>query len=225
MNDETIKASLITLGLKEGASLADIRAAYIAKTSQERFQQVILGDENLEKDFSRYYKSYILLLKHYSEMENPDLSDYPQEGIVNYIFNQGLFYLINQDYLKAMEKFQEVYNLNKKNLLVLLYMGILLIKRKNYYGAEKYFQEAVDIDKDCEDAWFYLGENYLKAGEFRKALLMFENVKRLNPSRRGLNVKLKELREKFPHLAPVKEGERKENKKSSLFSRIFKTHE
>jgi hypothetical protein len=66
MEDESIKAALVTLGLKEDASLADIRTAYLAKTTQNRFRQVILGDEHLEKDFSRYYKTYITLLKHFS---------------------------------------------------------------------------------------------------------------------------------------------------------------
>ena len=217
MEDEAIKAALVTLGLKEDVSLADIRSAYLAKISQDRFQQVILGDEHLEKDFTRYYKTYITLLKHHSKSESTDLNDFPQDQMIKFHFNQGLFYLINQNYLKAMEKFQEVYKLNKKDILILLYMGILLMKRKNHYAAEKYFQDALDIDQQCEDAWYYLGENYLKAGEFRKALLMFESVKRLNPSRKGLIVKIKEIKEKIPQLSSP--GERK---KSSLFSRIFK---
>ncbi|HLP47567.1 MAG TPA: tetratricopeptide repeat protein [Candidatus Kapabacteria bacterium] len=220
MKDEAIKAALITLGLKEDASLTDIRAAYLAKTSQDRFQQVILGDEHLEKDFVRYYKTYIMLLKHYSELESATLTDYPQDQIVTYLFNQGLFYLINQNYLKAMEKFQEAHKLDKKDVLVLLYMGILLMKRKNHYAAEKYFQDALDIDPQCEDAWFYLGENYLKAGEHRKALLMFESVRRLNPSRKGLIFKINEIKEKISQSSSAEE--RNEKKKPSLFKRIFK---
>lgn len=216
MEDESIKAALVTLGLRENASLADIRSAYLAKTTQKGFQQVILGDEHLEKEFSRDYKAYITLLKHHSESESTDINDYSQDQMVKFHFNQGLFHLISQNYIKAMEKFEVAYNLNKKDVLVLLYMGILLIKRKNYYAAEKYFLDAVAVDDQCEDGWFYLGENYLKAGEYRKALHMFESVKRLNPTRKELPFKIREVKEKMPQLLTTDE-----KKKPSLFSRLF----
>lgn len=217
MDDEIIKAALVALGLKEDAALADIRASYLAKTTQGRFQSVILGDEHLEKDFNRYYKSYITLLKHYSESESTDLNFYPPDQIVKFHFNQGLYYIINQNYIKAMEKFQEAYRLNKKDVLVLLYMGILMMKRKNYYAAEKYFQEAVDIDPMSDDGWFYLGENYLKAGEFRKALIMFESSKRLNPDRKEIAFRLREIRDKMPQLFQYDD-----KRESSLLKRFFK---
>ncbi len=217
IDDEFVKAALVALGLKEDASLADVRSSYLTITTQSCFQKIILGDEHLEKDFTRYYKSYITLLKHYSESESTNLNFYPQDQIVKFHFNQGLFYIINQNYIKAMEKFQEAHQLDKKDVLVLLYMGILLMKLKNYYAAEKYFQEAVNIDPQSDDGWFYLGENYLKAGEFKKALSMFESAKRLNPSRSEIAFKLKEIREKMPQLFHQK-GE----KQPSLLKRIFK---
>ncbi|MCX6581677.1 MAG: tetratricopeptide repeat protein [Candidatus Aminicenantes bacterium] len=216
MDDELLKAALVALGLREDASLADIRASYLAKTTQGRFQAVILGDEHLERDFNRYYKSYITLLKYYSQSESTDLNFYPQDQIVKFHFNQGLYFIINRDYMKAMEKFQEAHRLDKKDVLVLLYMGILLMKLKNYYAAEKYFLEAVDIDPQSDDGWFYLGENYLKAGELKKALAMFESAKRLNPSRREIAFRLREIMDKMPQLFHH-EGE----KQPSLLKRIF----
>lgn len=207
----------MALNIKEDASLADVRASYLTKTTQNRFQAVILGDEHLEKEFSMYYKSYITLLKHFAESESADLNFYPPDQIVKFHFNQGLYYIINQNYIKAMEKFQEAHQLDKKDVLVLLYMGILLMKLKNYYAAEKYFQEAVDIDPQSDDGWFYLGENYLKAGEFKKALSMFETAKRLNPSRREIAFRLREIRDKMPQLFRNEGGE-----KPSLLKRIFK---
>jgi len=217
MDDELLKAALVALGLKEDASLADVRASYLAKTTQGRFQTVILGDEHLEKDFTRYYKSYITLLKHYSESESTDLNFYPQDQIVKFHFNQGLYFIINRDYMKAMEKFQEAHRLDKKDVLVLLYMGILLMKLKNYYAAEKYFLEAVDIDPQSDDGWFYLGENYLKAGELKKALSMFESAKRLDPNRKEIAFRLREIRDKMPQLF-----HHEEKKQPSLLKRIFK---
>jgi tetratricopeptide (TPR) repeat protein len=85
---------------------------------------------------------------------------------------------------------------DKMDVLVLIYMGILLLKRKNYYAAEKYIQDALKIDKQNDDAWFYLGESYLKAGEYRKALNMFETVRNLNPSHSDLGQRIKEIKER-----------------------------
>jgi tetratricopeptide (TPR) repeat protein len=215
MEEEWVKAALVALGLKEDASVTEIRAAYLDKTTQNRFQRVILGDEHLEKDFVRYYKAYITLLKHHSQTESADLHYYPQDQIVKFHFNQGLYHIIKGNYPKAIDKFQHAHSIDKEDGLVLLYMGILLLKRKNYYAAEKYFLDAVKLDKQNDDAWFYLGENYLKAEEYRKALNMFETARNLNPSRSEVAFKIKELKTRLGAQTPVEE-------KPSLLSRIFK---
>jgi len=215
MENEWVKAALVVLGLREEASVTEIRAAYLTKTTHRNFQEVILADEHLEKEFVKYYKSYITLLKHYSESESEDLSYYPPDQIVKFHFNQGLYYLINQDYMKAMEKFQIAHNIDKKDVLVLLYMGILLIKRKNYYAAEKYLLDAIKIDKENFDAWYYLGETYLKAEELRKALNMFDTARNLNPSRKEVSFKVRELKAKLAARTPAA-------KKPSFLTRLFK---
>jgi tetratricopeptide (TPR) repeat protein len=216
MEKEWVKAALVALGLGEDVHFTEIRAAYLEKTTQKKFQRVILSDEYLEKDFIKYYKAYITLLKHYSESEDNDgLSDYPQDKIEIFHFNQGLYHLINQNYIKAMEKLEQAHKINKKDVLVLIYMGILLLKRKNYYAAEKYFLEAVKVDDQNDDAWFYLGENYLRAKEYKKALKMFETVRSLDPAREELALKIKEVKEKLGQKFPV-------GKRKSLFDRIFK---
>lgn len=215
MENEWIKAALVALGLREDASVTEIRSAYLTKTTHRNFQEVILTNEHLEKEFTKYYKSYITLLKHHSESESEDLSYYPQDQIAKFHFNQGLYHLINQNYMKAMEKFQVAHKTDKEDILVLLYMGILLMKRKNYYAAEKYFLDAVKIDKENFDAWYYLGETYLKADELRKAVNMFDTARLLNPSRNEVAFKVKELKAR---LAVKNPGA----KKPSFFSRLFK---
>jgi tetratricopeptide (TPR) repeat protein len=117
--------------------------------------------------------------------------------------------------MKAMEKFQQAYKINKKDVLVLIYMGILLLMRKNYYAAEKYLLEAVKIDEKNNDAWFYLGENYLRAKEYKKALDIFETVRSLDPAREELALKINEVKERLEQKFPV-------GKRKSLFERIFK---
>ncbi len=214
---------MVALGLREGASITEARAAYIQRTTNFRFDGVILGDEHLEKEFSKYYKSYITLLKYFSEAESEDVNDlsyYPQEQIVTFLVNQGIFHMIQQNYMRAMEKFQEAYNMDRTNEQVLLYMGIILVKRKNYYAAEKYFKDIIDGNRDNDDAWFQLGETYYKAGEYRKALNMYETAKQLDTTRKDAAQKIKELK-------PVVEGkmtmaQMTQGKKESWLGRLFK---
>lgn len=215
MENEWVKAALVALGLREEASVTEIRSAYLTKTTHRNFQEVILSNEHLEKEFVKYYKAYITLLKYHSESESEDLSYYPQDQIVKFHFNQGLFHMINQNYMKAMEKFQIAHKIDKEDVLVLLYMGILLTMRKNYYAAEKYFLEVIKVDRENFDAWYYLGETYLKADELRKALNMFDTARNLNPSRKEVAFKVKDLKAKLAARAPTQ-------KKQSWLSRLFK---
>jgi tetratricopeptide (TPR) repeat protein len=196
---ETGKVAHVTLGLKEGAPMSEIRAQYLDKTSQGKFRCVIIGDEHLMDEFVRYHEAYVTLGKRHagtgSSLES-DLSYYPTDQVFQLHLNQGIYYVLRQNYIKAGEKFQDAYKINSQDTTVLLYMGFLLMKRKNYYAAEKYLKIAVKIDQDCDDAWFYLGECYYKAGELRKALSMYETAKILNPGRSEIAVRMKEIREK-----------------------------
>ncbi|MCP5053757.1 MAG: tetratricopeptide repeat protein [bacterium] len=229
---ESNKAALIDLGLKDGVSLTEIRMEYLEKTSHNRFQRVLsTEDEELQQEFLKYYKAYLTLLKFHSESDSDSDSDsesesesdmdyYPSEQVFQFHLNQGIFYFINQDYLKAGEKFQAAAKINSKNLLVQLYLGVLLLKRKSYYAAEKYFKEAVKINQNSDDAWFYLGESYYRAGEPRKALSMYETAKTLNPGRKELAYRVKEIKEKLG--LKKTRGNKKSGKKESFFSRLFK---
>jgi len=202
--NETVKAALITFGLKDGATLTEVRAEYLDVTSESKFMRVLSDDEELADQFTRYYKAYATLIKHYaSEGGREDLSLYPADQLFLFHFNTGVYFFLNQQFLKAGEKFQEAYKVNPKHCTLLVYLGILLLKRKNYYAAEKYFKDAALVDKNSDDAWFYLGESYLKAGQHRKAYSMFETAKTLNPGRTEIAFRLKELKEQG-HTPPRK---------------------
>jgi tetratricopeptide (TPR) repeat protein len=197
---ETVKVAYVTLGLNEGAPMSEIRAQYLDKTSQGKFRCVIIGDEHLRDEFVRYHEAYVTLGKHHAETGSSlesDLSLYPTDQVFQLHLNQGIYYILRQNYIKAGEKFQDAYKINNQDTTALLYMGFLLMKRKNYYAAEKYLKIAVKNDQNCDDAWFYLGECYHKAGELRKALSMYETAKILNPGRSEIAVKMKEIREKL----------------------------
>ena len=70
------------------------------------------------------------------------------------------------------------------------------MKRNSHFAAEKYFRDALKLDDNNEDAWFYLGENYFRLGKFEKAIEMFKRVNMINPSRKDLGARIIEAGEK-----------------------------
>jgi tetratricopeptide (TPR) repeat protein len=194
--NESIKAALIALDLKEGVTMTEIRAQYLDKTSQQKFRGVIESDEQLKKEFVKYHNAYITLTRHYAESDSAaELEFYPPDQVFRIHLNQGIYHLLNQNYLKAGEKFQAAHKIDALDKTALLYLGILLLKRKNYYAAEKYFKDVVKSERGDDDGWFYLGECYMKAGEHRKAKPMYETARNLNPSRIEIASRLKEINE------------------------------
>jgi tetratricopeptide (TPR) repeat protein len=214
--DESVREALINLDLDRKATITEIRAQYLEKTSRDKFQHGVLVDDSLQKEFDKYHIAYVTLVKHLAQGDNAsDLQYYPPGQVFQFHFNQGVHYFIHRDYIKAGEKFQEAYKIDKTSVPVLLYLGFLLLKRKNVYAAEKYFKEAVQFDQENDDAWFYLGESYLEAGELRKALTMYETAKKLNPGRHEVAFKIKEIMDRLK-VKSIK------TKKPSVMQRIFK---
>ena len=97
------------------------------------------------------------------------MSLFSSDQLAKFFYNQGVYALCKDNYLLAGEKFHEAYKLNKRNIYLLIYLGIILTVRKNYYAAEKYFSDAIKRDPNYDDAWFYAAENYFKAGNFEQA--------------------------------------------------------
>jgi tetratricopeptide (TPR) repeat protein len=214
--DESVREALITLDLDRKATITEIRAQYLEKTSRDIFQHGVLVDDSRQKEFDKYHIAYVTLVKHLSQGDNAsDLQYYPPGQVFQFHFNQGVHCFIHWDYIKAGEKFQEAYKIDKTSVPVLLYLGLLLLKRKNVYAAEKYFKEAVQFDQENEDAWFYLGESYLEAGELRKALTMFETAKKLNPGWHEVASRIKEITDRL-------KVKRIKTKKPSAVQRFFK---
>lgn len=214
--NEAVVRALRQFNLKDDSSLGQIREVYLDFTSQNKFQKVFLGDEQLEKEFIKYYESYMLFLK-YQPSATSEAVQLPAETVFKLILNQGIYCLINQQYIKASDKLQEAYKLNQKHVMLLIYMGILLLKRKNFYAAEKYLLEATTLDRNCYDAWYYLGETYQQTGKVDKALKMFETAKVLNPLRQEVAYRKKEITDSRDHPAS---GPQKKVKKSIFGRRI-----
>jgi len=188
---------LQTLGLKRDASVSDVRATYLQLTSQNKFRKVLLAEERLQKEFTRYHEAYVSLLHQYEEEgAGSDPNYYPPDQVARFLFNSGVYHILKQNYIKAGEKLQQAYKSNSRDSLTIAYLGILLMLRKNFFAAEKYFLDAAKIDPNNEDAWFYAAENYSRAGNDKKALEMYSKVKALNPLRKETDAKILESAKK-----------------------------
>ncbi len=186
--------SFAILGINPGATITETRTAYLKKTSHLQFSKIFISNEEIVDEFKRYHAAYVFIMRDSSELDNlSDLSIYPPDQVFRLILNQGIYYMINNNYIKAGEKFQEAYSLDKQNEEVLIYLGILLLKRKNYYAAEKYFLDAIKVNRENDDAWVFLGDTYVNAGKEAKALIMFETAKKINPLRLEIAKKIKSL--------------------------------
>jgi tetratricopeptide (TPR) repeat protein len=220
--NETIIKSLKVYNLKENATISDMRTAYLERTSQNKFQKVFFGDEQIEKEFLKYYEAYMVYLKNYED-EREDLSNYSSDMVFKFTLNQGLYYMIRQQYMKAFEKFQEAFKLKNTNVTLLVYLSIILIKRKNYYAAEKYLNQATELDKNNDDAWFYLGETYVETGNLKKALKMFETCRVLNPLRSEVAAKLKDIKVRLGIEAPTQSPREKRSFLNWFLKKFDKT--
>jgi tetratricopeptide (TPR) repeat protein len=188
---------LQTLGLKRDASVSDVREIYLQLTGQIKFRKILLSDERLQTEFTRYHEAYVSLLHQYEEEGcGTDTNYYPPEQVARFLFNSGVYHILKQNFIKAGEKLQQAYSTNGRDSLTIIYLGILLMLRRNFFAAEKYFLDAAKIDPDNEDAWFYAAENYSRAGNDKKALEMYTKVRTLNPLRKEIDAKIRESAKK-----------------------------
>ena len=221
-NQESLRA-LRVFNLKEDASLKELRSVYLERTSQKKFQRVFLEDESVAREFNKYYEAYIRFLKNYSGSDL-DLGDFHPDTVFRFPLNQGIYFLIKRQYMKAAEKFQEAYQLKKNDVLLLIYLGIILIKRRNYYAAEKYLIQATELDKNHDDAWYYLGAVYQATGNLNKALKMYEACKLLNPLHTGIDGRIKEVRIGLGMEKPDKKSREKKSILNRLLGKLDKKH-
>ena len=195
-NTEYLEELLRLFNLEKDASASDILEKYLEKTLQIKFQRILLPEVALKEEFLRYHDTFIKILKILqSQDQNLKMSLFSSDQLAKFFFNQGVYAVCKDNFMLAGEKFHEAYKINKNNVFLLIYLGIILTIRKNYYAAEKYFADAIQRDVNNDDAWFYAAENFLKAGNYKKASDYFEKAKKLNPANNEIAFRLKDCRE------------------------------
>ena len=87
MERELILNALSIFNLREGVKVEEIRHAYFEKMDQKQFKKIILSDQHLEREFLRYHGSYLILLKHYSEIgDETYFSNYASDLVFKFFF-------------------------------------------------------------------------------------------------------------------------------------------
>jgi len=174
--------SLRILGLSDSVTVEEIRKKYIEKTNLTKFQSIFILNKELRTEFAKYHEAYVIALKEIASVQagtNP--SFYPGDQMFNLMLNQGIYFLIKENLLKAGEKLEEAARLKSNHPLTRIYLGIILMKRKSYYSAERYFLKSVETNPKDEYGWLFLAKNYLKAGELKKAQHTLDKVRLLAP--------------------------------------------
>jgi len=215
-SSEYLEELLGLFNLGKGATLPEILEKYFEKTLQIKFQRIIIAHDTLKDEFLRYHEAFVKILKILEATDHKlEMSLFSSDQLGKFFFNQGVYALCKDNYMQAGEKFSETYKMNKQNIFLLIYLGIILTMRKNYYAAEKYFSDAINRDSNNDDAWFYAAENLFKAGSYKKAGEFFERAKKLNPANNEIAIQLKECREAM--LKKAQSGE-----KDTLLRKIVK---
>lgn len=207
--------SLRILGLADSVTTEDIRKKYIDKTTQTKFQSVFILNNELKNEFVKYHEAYVIALREIASIQagaNPDF--YPGDQIFNLMLNQGIYFLIKENLLKAGDKLEEAARLKSSHILPQIYLGIILMKRKNHYAAERYFLKSVETDPKNEDGWLFLAKNYIKASELRKAQQALDKVRALAPIDPDMISEIKNIDQQII-------DEMSKNKKSSFMKKLF----
>ena len=159
-NTEYLEEQLRLFNLGKGASISGVLEKYLEKTLQIKFQRIVIAQDILKEEFVRFHETFLRIMKIYQGADKKvEMSMFSPDQLGKFFFNQGVYALCKDNYLQASEKFQEAYKVNKRNVFLLIYMGIILTMRKNFYAAEKYFTEATTRDPNYDEAWFYAAEN------------------------------------------------------------------
>ncbi|XP_056337461.1 LOW QUALITY PROTEIN: tetratricopeptide repeat protein 13 [Danio aesculapii] len=96
--------------------------------------------------------------------------------------HRGTLLFISEDYMAAMEDFQQSLELKKNQPIAMLYKGLTFFHRGLLKEAIEVFKEALKLKSDFIDAYKSLGQAYRELGDienamesFQKALLLDQN--------------------------------------------------
>jgi tetratricopeptide (TPR) repeat protein len=92
------------------------------------------------------------------------------------LYNKGLFYLENENPLKALECFKKIEPLYSEDPILLNEIGTTYGHLGNDNQAALYFEKAISINKTLGIAYYNLGIIFLEQENFNKAIEYFGNA-------------------------------------------------
>ncbi len=211
-----LSASLKILKIPRDTGIEEITKSYLALTNSVKFNKVFILNEELKEEFIKYHEAYFISVREMSDNISDSVPGYyPSGHIFEILYNQGIYHLLKENYLKAGEKLEEAARMKKDNVNLQIYLGYILHKRKNYYAAENYFLKASQMDNENEYAVFLLGKTYISAGKLDKASAIFRKVETMSFYNNEIKA---ETRDAFREIEKL----RMKNSKKSIISRVFK---
>ncbi|XP_073711756.1 tetratricopeptide repeat protein 13 isoform X2 [Misgurnus anguillicaudatus] len=90
--------------------------------------------------------------------------------------HRGTLLFISEDYIAAMEDFQQSLELKKNQPIALLYKGLTFFHRGLLKEAIEVFREALKLKPDFIDAYKSLGQAYRELGDFENAMESFQKA-------------------------------------------------
>lgn len=154
--------------------------------AMEKFRRAVALDRN-------YSEAYNYLGTLYLDREMWDEAiDAFEKALRNYlydtpaiaVYNMAWAYYSKKDYKTALEKYQEAVRLDPRTPLlpqIEKNVGLIYFDQGNFPVAIRYLKVAVELDDSLFDAYFLLGESYLKIKDTRNARKAFEAVVKLAP--------------------------------------------
>uniref|UniRef100_A0A672FI12 Tetratricopeptide repeat domain 13 n=1 Tax=Salarias fasciatus TaxID=181472 RepID=A0A672FI12_SALFA len=94
--------------------------------------------------------------------------------------HRGTLLFISEDYVAAMEDFQQSLELKRNQPIAMLYKGLTFFHRGMLKEAIETFKEALKLKPDFIDAYKSLGQAYRSLGDFESAMESFQKALMLN---------------------------------------------
>jgi type IV pilus assembly protein PilF len=152
----------------------------------DEFQEAISLDESYSEAHNylgTLYSERKLWDKAIQEFEkalNNHLYDTPSLPL----YNMAWAYYSKKDYKTALAKYQEVLNIDPATGLlpqIEKNIGLIYFDQNNFNEAIKHLKKAVESDSSLLDAYFLLGQCYIKIKDNKNAKTAFQNVIQLSP--------------------------------------------
>lgn len=106
---------------------------------------------------------------------------------------RGEFYLLMEEYEKAIEELTKALQLNPNNTAIYTSLGVAYFKSNNYQDAIRFFKKGLLLDPDDMNLKSNLAEAHLKAGNISEAEGIYKSINDMFPTFQDALVGLGEL--------------------------------